>query len=113
MERCLAGEAVVRKGSDVAGLLSGGLASEAALHDSSNRFETKRCVVAAEAKGVVKSNSYVFLASNVWDVVQVALRVGIIEIDRGRYHAMFHGQDADRAFHCSSAAEEMPNHRFR
>src|ERR1700757_4940594 len=79
---------------------------------SSNRFETERRVVATEAEGVVQSNSYVLLAGDIRDVVQVALRVRIIEIDSGRHHAMIHGQDANCTFHCSRAAEQMTNHRF-
>src|SRR5580704_2971473 len=76
------------------------------------RFETKRCVVAAEAEGVVQCNSYLFLACDIWHIVQVAFGVWVVEIDRGRYDSMFHGQDTNRAFHCSGAAKQMADHRF-
>src|SRR5260370_35888367 len=76
------------------------------------RFETKRCVVSAEAKGVVQCNAYLFLACDIWHIIQVAFGVWVVEIDRSGCDSMFHGQDTNRAFHCPCADNCMANHRL-
>ena len=53
-------------------------------------------VVPAEAERIVDRDPHLLFARDVRRVIQVAFRIGILEIDRGRNFAVANRQGADR-----------------
>jgi hypothetical protein len=52
-------------------------------------------IVAAEAEAVADGRLQAALAGLIWGVIQITLRIGSIQINRGRDHAIAKGQDTE------------------
>src|SRR5487761_217015 len=75
-------------------------------------IDHERRVVAAKAERVRDRHLDLNLARRVGDVVEVALRVGLIQVDRGREHATVQGQHAGRGLDRAGRAEQVAVHRL-
>ena len=64
-------------------------------------------VVTTEAEGVVNDGVHRHLARGVRDVIQIALGVGILQIDGRRDDAVFDGENAHGGFHRAGGAEHV------
>src|SRR5687768_1715064 len=72
---------------------------------SSRALEDERDVVPAEAERVRKRVLDVGVAGGIGDVVEVALGVGDLVVDRGRKLRVAHCQEADEGFDCARGSE--------
>ncbi len=68
--------------------------------------------MAAEAEGIAQGGIDLALAGLVGHVIEIALRIGIIEIDRGREKIRLDRLDAGDEFHRTGRAEEVTRHRL-
>jgi len=68
--------------------------------------------VAAEAEGVVQGYADFLLAGDVGDVVEVALGVGVVEIDGGGDQRIADGHGAGGGLYGAGCAQEVAGHRF-
>ena len=66
--------------------------------------------MAAEAEGVVERDTDFLLPGGVGDVVEVALGVGIVEIDGGRGYRIADGEGADGGLDGAGGTEEVAGH---
>src|SRR5580765_4857648 len=69
-------------------------------------------IVAAETEGIVDGGANFDFTSGMGNVVQVAFRVGTIEVDGGRHHLFFNGFDAYRHFNGPGGAEHVAGGAF-
>src|SRR6267142_610754 len=74
--------------------------------------EGQRRVGAAEAEGVRQRRLDVLLARLVRDVVEVAVRVGRLVVDRGRQHAVIEREHRGDRLDAAGGAEEVARHRL-
>ena len=75
-------------------------------------LDQQRGVVAAEAEGIAHGHVDAGLARLVRHVVEVAGRVGIVEIDRGRQDVVLDRLDAENELRRARRAEQVPGHRL-
>src|SRR5262249_30086606 len=88
------------------------------LHKSSSVFRPESLdgaddeagVMAAEAEAVGDGTAHALLAGPIRHVVEVALRVGLVEVDRRVNHPLPDGQGAGDEFHAAAGAEQMADH---
>ena len=60
-----------------------------------NKFRGhERSVVTAEAEGIIEHDAQLLLPGHVRRVIEVAFRIGILEINRGRDNGIANGQRA-------------------
>ena len=71
-------------------------------------FRRDARVVAAEAEGVVDDGVHLHFARGVRNVIQIAFRVGILQIDGRRDDAVFDGQRANGHFHRARRSQHVP-----
>src|SRR6266849_3953207 len=69
-------------------------------------------VVAAETERVRQGHLDVGLARLVGHVVEIALRVGVVEVDRGRQQAAIDREDAGRRLDGAGGAQQVTVHRL-
>src|SRR5208283_2319404 len=72
--------------------------------------KNERDVLAAETKAVRKRNIHLLATGHVGYVVQVAVGIGMIEIDRRRQHAVADCQQANDCFDAASRGDQVPHH---
>ena len=77
---------------------------------SSPSFEYKRAVGSPEAKGVGDRDLDLGLAGDVWNVVEIAVRVGEFIIHGGRHHLIVEGEGGVGGLDASGGAKQMPGH---
>src|SRR5918911_3572197 len=75
-------------------------------------LEDETRVVASEAERVGERDLALFLSRHVGDVVEVALGVGRLVVDRGRDHSSVDREHAGSRLHFAGAAEQVPMHRL-
>src|SRR5439155_9223911 len=75
--------------------------------------EDQRGVRPAEAERVRHHVTDLLLARLIRDVVEIALRIGHLVVDRRRDDPCLHDLCCDRRFQSAGRAEEMAGHRFR
>ena len=73
-------------------------------------LDDEHCVVAAKAKGIVKTDLYLGGAGFVGDVVQVAFWVGGFVIDGGWHDLILDSHGAKDGFDGASRPHDMPRH---
>src|SRR6266850_1469132 len=69
-------------------------------------------VVTAETKRVAYDSSHFRLARRVWDIIQVALRIGYLVVDRGREHVRFERFGANGHLDSSGSSEHVAGGPF-
>src|SRR5512143_1602310 len=74
--------------------------------------EDQTGVRTAEAEGVRHCHVHLYFPRRVWDVVQIALRIGIIEVDRRRKNPAVQGKNRDDSLYSTGSAEQMAGHGF-
>src|SRR5262249_34613407 len=72
--------------------------------------EDERAVGAAKAEGIGERNVHRRLARHVGNIVQVAFRVWVFQIDGGRKDLVAQGQDGNAGFQAARAAQQMSGH---
>src|SRR6476469_1505991 len=75
-------------------------------------LEEQRGVGAAEPERVRQRVPDRDRTALVWNVIEVALLVGDLEVDRGRSDLMVHGEGRDTCFESAGAAEQVAGHRL-
>src|SRR5207245_2157331 len=73
-------------------------------------LEDERGVVSAEAERVAHGGADRDLARDVGDVVQVALRIGILVVDGRRQHAVLDGLDAGDRLDPATRPQQVAGH---
>src|SRR3984893_9942352 len=79
---------------------------------ASELLEEQGCVVPAEAEGVRQRQLDVQLARPLRDVVEITLRVGVLQVDGRRRDAFLDGLHRDHRLNRSGGAQQMAQHRF-
>ena len=67
----------------------------------------QRGIVAAETEGVIDNGVDREFARDFRDVIQIALRIGIFQVDRRRGDVRFHRFEADGHFHSTGGTEHV------
>src|SRR5438874_9495982 len=73
--------------------------------------ESEARVVAPEAVRGAEREVDAFLAAHIGHVVEVALGIGLVEIDRGRKKLVTDRQDGEDGFHRTRGAQQVTVHR--
>src|SRR5579872_222040 len=76
-------------------------------------LEDESGVGATETERIGKRVRELSLASVIWNVIEIALRVGMFVIDRRRKNLIAQGEHADAGLEASGTAEQVSGHRFR
>jgi len=69
--------------------------------------------MATESEAVRHHHVDVRIAGDVWRVVEIAVRIGVLEVDRGRDHAPEQGQGTDDQFDAAAGSERVPQLALR
>lgn len=77
------------------------------------RLEEERGVVPAESKGIAQHIAHLGLAGFIRHAIEVALGIGIFEIDGGRDDAVLDRHGAGGEFHTTGGTEQMAGDGFR
>ena len=72
----------------------------------------QRSVCSAEAKGVLHGIADRHLTSNICAVIQIAFRILIENVDRGRRNLILQCQNRKDGFDAAGAAQEVSGHRL-
>src|SRR4029077_17440548 len=75
--------------------------------------EAEAGVVAAKAERGAQCEINAGLATGVGDVVEVALRIGLFQVDRRRHELVVYGHNRDHRLNGTGGAEQVPVHRLR
>src|SRR5580765_4225316 len=81
--------------------------------DSSDAAEQHAAVVAAEAHRIRERNVDLRFARLVRDVVEIALGIGVLVVDRGRDRALVDREHAHHRLDRAGGSEAVAHHRFR
>ena len=73
-------------------------------------FDQQGSIVATEAEAVAESDVHFRFARDVWHVVEIALRIRLIEIDGGGHDIFLHGHQAGGDFHSTRGTEKVTCH---
>ena len=76
-------------------------------------FDQERGVVASEAEVVAEGNVHFGFASDVWHVVEIALGIGLVEVDGRWDDAVFHRHQASGDFNATCCTKKVTSHGFR
>src|ERR1700690_2072277 len=79
----------------------------------SNLADGQAGVMAAEAEAVADGRLHAALAGLLWSVIQIALRIGRIQVDRGRDHTIAKGQDAENQLDTAARPKQMTDLALR
>src|SRR5262249_5666332 len=72
--------------------------------------DDERDILPAEAKAVAEHVAYAFFAGRVRDVVEVAVRVGVLVVDRGWQHAFAQGHDTGDQLDGAGGGDQVADH---
>ena len=74
--------------------------------------EDERGVGATEAKAVRQCDAVFGLARGVRNIVEIALWIGLFQVDRGRHRSVEDRQNRKRCFHTTGCPEHVSRHRL-
>src|SRR5438128_790030 len=78
----------------------------------SHRLEDQAGVAAAEAEGIGDGDANVLRSGLIGDVTEVALRIGIVEVDCRRQGAALDGDETCQRFDGGGAGQHVAGHAF-
>ncbi len=80
------------------------------LRMQSDFLENQGSVSATEAEGVAHGNIHAGFTGNIWNIVQIALRILIVHIDGRRQNLVTDSQHAEYRFNTTRCTQQMPGH---
>src|SRR5262249_30140717 len=75
--------------------------------------QNDRCIFGAETDAVCERVPHARLARSTWDIVEVAVFGGILQVQCRRYDAFFHGKQDSTDAGGTTSPLRMSDHRFR